>query len=40
MSTFSVRLGKSIIEFHGFSSMYIRIGTFERFWGDDGAASL
>jgi hypothetical protein len=39
MATFTVTFGKSIIEFHGLTAVYIRIGAFERFWNVEGYPS-
>ena len=37
--TVSITIGKSIIEFWGFSAVYIRVGSFERFYNNDGLPS-
>jgi hypothetical protein len=39
MATFTLSFRKSIIEFHGFSAVYIRVGSFERFWNTSGLPS-
>lgn len=39
MPTFTIIINKSIIEFFGFSAVYIRIGRFERFWNKHGLPS-
>jgi hypothetical protein len=36
---FTIIINKSIIEFHGFSAVYIRIGSFERFYNKYGLPS-
>jgi hypothetical protein len=39
MATFAITFRKSIIEFHGLSAVYIRFGSFERFWNTAGFPS-
>ncbi|SEO00968.1 hypothetical protein SAMN05216404_1104 [Nitrosospira multiformis] len=39
MATFTITFRKSIIEFYGFSAVYIRVGSFERFWNTEGYPS-
>jgi hypothetical protein len=39
MATFTISFRKSMIEVYGLSAIYIRLGSFERFWNTDGLLS-
>jgi hypothetical protein len=39
MATFSISFGKSLIEVYGFSAVFIRVGSFERYWNVEGLPS-